>query len=181
MLRDAGPPPVWLLGNLLDVLRMSFPKAAQHWRKKYGPVFKVLAVPPLNEATRGGSRIDRSASLCAQGSCSAVRSGPDIRSWSGWVIAPCPPRHQLINHAALLRAGLPGRGAVGRRGGPGASTVSHFLCCCSIRTQARFLTTCPYTWPHCLTREEASQPSDATAAYTSNGQSMRSACLPVRA
>ena len=38
---DAGPPPVWLIGNLLDVLRLSFPKAAQHWRKQYGPVFKV--------------------------------------------------------------------------------------------------------------------------------------------
>ena len=32
---------MWLIGNLLDVLRMSFPKAAQHWRKQYGPVFKV--------------------------------------------------------------------------------------------------------------------------------------------
>ncbi len=32
---------MWLIGNLLDVLRMSFPRAAQHWRKQYGPVFKV--------------------------------------------------------------------------------------------------------------------------------------------
>ena len=32
---------MWLIGNLLDVLRMSFPKAAQSWRKQYGPVFKV--------------------------------------------------------------------------------------------------------------------------------------------
>jgi len=41
-LGNAGPPPVWLIGNLLDVLRMSFPKAAQSWRKQYGPVFKVM-------------------------------------------------------------------------------------------------------------------------------------------
>ncbi len=41
----AGPPPIWLVGNLLDVLRMSFPKAAQHWRKRYGPVFKVTFSP----------------------------------------------------------------------------------------------------------------------------------------
>ena len=33
---------MWLIGNLLDVLRLSFPKAAQHWRKQYGPVFKVM-------------------------------------------------------------------------------------------------------------------------------------------
>jgi hypothetical protein len=38
----AGPPPAWLFGNLLTLLRVDWPDAVQSWAAVYGPVFKVL-------------------------------------------------------------------------------------------------------------------------------------------
>jgi Cytochrome P450 len=37
-----GPRPVWLLGNLPDIVRLGKHEAFRQWAKQYGPMFKVL-------------------------------------------------------------------------------------------------------------------------------------------
>lgn len=37
-----GPPPTFLVGNLLTLIRNGFPEAIQAWAAQYGPVFKIF-------------------------------------------------------------------------------------------------------------------------------------------
>ena len=37
-----GPPPTWMVGNLLPIMKLGFPQAMQKWAAEYGGVFKIF-------------------------------------------------------------------------------------------------------------------------------------------
>lgn len=37
-----GPPPSWMIGNLIDIVRMGKHEAFSTWSQKYGHVYKIF-------------------------------------------------------------------------------------------------------------------------------------------
>ena len=108
----AGPPPMWLIGNLLDVLRMSFPKAAQHWRKQYGPVFKVTPMCSPAAGTRAQpffrARHARCVVHAARRAGTSPLNYPSHPSGIDSISRPCPYRVRIGLACELLYDRLTG-------------------------------------------------------------------------
>ena len=97
----AGPPPTWMLGNLVQLMSMGLPEAMQAFAHQYGPVFKVGTLMHGGSCRLQHQYIMPAPSMCSLHASSSRLAGRHCPTF----LRPNIPQGAVLTTSAPCRCG----------------------------------------------------------------------------